>query len=691
MTSIFKKIIAAILIAATIFIGVNNSQTSTKVDTIAKVTQQSLLNLNDRVSSLELKNMESTQTTGDMSVLGATLAIETPVAWFETSLANEISDTATTMTLNNATTRDGTALASSTYSFTIDEGKATKELVRADCTGTTCTNMQRGISVLDGTSTVTANRYKHRAGASVKITDAPLLLNLTRIINGIGTFGNTISYTSHPTFSIGTQIIDKTYADGLVAAGVATSTESNFGGVWLATALQQASSTDGTPNKPYVLQAKYATDTPLRGCAVGFTATAGAGCTPIARLDGKISPQFIATSSSNTYNFAANISFSGSTSMPYYFGDGSDGVVTISAGTTTLTRDMHYQTLTINSGTGIDPAGYKIFVKGTLTNNGTIGSFGNNGENGGNGGTGTNADGGGTGKAGGTAGTAGTGGAAMAGGTIAGSPAGVAGLTSAGGTGGNNQVAGGSANGAVGTVGEAKTSCIGTAAASAAAKNGGNGGTGGSGSGAGAAGGGSGTGGAGGGAGTCTLVSRLQVFPIFLDLYEVAGGSVTTLNTAKAAGAGSAGGGGGGGGGNGTGGAGGGGAGGGGGTGTTGRIIAVYAFNLVNNGLIVSSGGNGGNGGDGGNGGANAGADNGSGAGGGTGAGGNGGTGGTLVLVYRTITTGTLSVPGGLGGSAGVNVGTGGADTGPGTAGTSGSVGTAGLAGATGTIYQIQQ
>ncbi len=48
------------------------------------------------------------------------------------------------------------------------------------------------------------------------------------------------------------------------------------------------------------------------------------------------------------------------------FGDGSDGDVTVSSGTTTLTRNMYYNNLTI-SGTGsIDAAGYKIFVLDTL-------------------------------------------------------------------------------------------------------------------------------------------------------------------------------------------------------------------------------------------------------------------------------------------------------------------------------------
>ena len=49
------------------------------------------------------------------------IAIPTVVALFETSLQAKISDTATSMTLVNATTTDATLL-SGTYGFVIDEG-----------------------------------------------------------------------------------------------------------------------------------------------------------------------------------------------------------------------------------------------------------------------------------------------------------------------------------------------------------------------------------------------------------------------------------------------------------------------------------------------------------------------------------------------------------------------------------------
>lgn len=53
------------------------------------------------------------------------------------------------------------------------------------------------------------------------------------------------------------------------------------------------------------------------------------------------------------------------------FGNGSDWNVTISTNTT-LVRDMYYQDLTINSTIVLNTNGYRVYVAGTLTNNGII-------------------------------------------------------------------------------------------------------------------------------------------------------------------------------------------------------------------------------------------------------------------------------------------------------------------------------
>ncbi len=65
------------------------------------------------------------------------------------------------------------------------------------------------------------------------------------------------------------------------------------------------------------------------------------------------------------------------------FGDGSDGDVVISVNTS-LTRDMFYNNLTINTGIILNPNGYRIYVKGTLECLGT-GKIASNGGNAGNG------------------------------------------------------------------------------------------------------------------------------------------------------------------------------------------------------------------------------------------------------------------------------------------------------------------
>jgi hypothetical protein len=49
------------------------------------------------------------------------------------------------------------------------------------------------------------------------------------------------------------------------------------------------------------------------------------------------------------------------------FGDGSDGDLTASSGTTTLSKDMYYNNVTLTGTAILNPNGYRIFVKGTLT------------------------------------------------------------------------------------------------------------------------------------------------------------------------------------------------------------------------------------------------------------------------------------------------------------------------------------
>lgn len=54
------------------------------------------------------------------------------------------------------------------------------------------------------------------------------------------------------------------------------------------------------------------------------------------------------------------------------FGSGLDGTVVVSTNQF-LSRDMYYDTLTVNNGVTLFTNGFRVFVKNTLTNNGTVG------------------------------------------------------------------------------------------------------------------------------------------------------------------------------------------------------------------------------------------------------------------------------------------------------------------------------
>ena len=276
------------------------------------------------------------------------------------------------------------------------------------------------------------------------------------------------------------------------------------------------------------------------------------------------------------------------------WGDGSDGNVTIPSGTTTLTRDMYYSNLTVQSGGILITAGYRIFVLNTLTVN-SGGLIHNNGSA----------------ASGQTAGAGGLGGNLIAGAT--------------GGTGGGG---GGAQTGnSLGNPGSQPTtpSVVTKPVGNTTGVAGGAGGSGGTNN----YGGGSGASGGLAGAASGTAIN----FPRSLfTAFALLDGS-TQLGASVANG----GGGGGGGGGGNSGGAGGAG----GGTGGNGGFVWIAAFSIVNNGTIQSIGGAGGTGG---NGASNKG---------GGGGGGTGGNGGVIVCIYSSFSGNALSVAAGAAGTAG--------------------------------------
>lgn len=318
-------------------------------------------------------------------------------------------------------------------------------------------------------------------------------------------------------------------------------------------------------------------------------------------------------------------SSTGVISLAPFSGDGSDGNATLDGSTTynsystlvgstyTLSRDVFFDTLTINSGKILNPNGYAIFAKTGIYGAGKISFNGANGGNGTQGGLGGPA----TGGAGGTAG------AATAAGTFAaGKPGQI------GGAGASTA----SANGFAGVNGSAANPSLGVGGANA--------GAGGDSA--------SGIGGVGGTAGAATgetaivanssysgTLSSSAVTNAHVFLYPQGSTSLFTLSPS----AGSASGGGGA-----AGSTGNYGGGGGGGSGSTGGIIFICATVISDTITIEANGGNGGNGGN---------QTSGSGGGGG----GSGGSGGVLIIVYTTLGGSvTLQALAGSAGSAGTGV-----------------------------------
>ena len=85
---------------------------------------------------------------------------------------------------------------------------------------------------------------------------------------------------------------------------------------------------------------------------------------PIAVLLAGLLGTSSAPASAQTITYTAD--YAPATIVSSVFGIGVDGTVAISSGTTTLTRDMHYASLTV-SGTGaLKTNGWKVYVSGTL-------------------------------------------------------------------------------------------------------------------------------------------------------------------------------------------------------------------------------------------------------------------------------------------------------------------------------------
>lgn len=257
-------------------------------------------------------------------------------------LQSSISTTASTLTLtsfkepvsNIAYTM--TYLNSSIEYATIDpQNNSSKEFIsftgitqNSDNTAT-LTGVTRGLGFSYPYTASTTLAQPHSGQAIFILSNPPQLYNQFYNLANVSTSTNILvfSSTTPPRLDsvaaqAGGTYIATTSEFATVAyvnttgAGVnVNSTETVKGIVELATALEQASSTVlGATSAGLVTQAQYATDTPLSGCATGYTTTAGAGCSVIAQLTGKIRQTFL--NLSEAWTFLGSLTIPASTANP---------------------------------------------------------------------------------------------------------------------------------------------------------------------------------------------------------------------------------------------------------------------------------------------------------------------------------------------------------------------------------------
>ncbi len=286
--------------------------------------------------------------------VGATLPQATGV--FETSLASPITSTATSLTLTSNAVRGGGSISGYTC-LTVDEGTAQAEVVCGTVSSTSMTGITRGISYADGTTSVSANKFSHRRGANVKITDFPLLQILKAQNNGDATYPNAVSYEGAVTCASSTQLCPKSYVDSVTIAG----------GVDASTLLKGISKLSVNPvsvSNPIAVgdnDTRVPTVNTSSLTAGQLQALSGTSGTP---------------SSSNKYITDADTTGTGSVVrgsliQSFHFGgDGSDGSLAISSGTTTI--DCANAVVCIKNYTSISITGTGTLAFSNPNTNGTI-------------------------------------------------------------------------------------------------------------------------------------------------------------------------------------------------------------------------------------------------------------------------------------------------------------------------------
>lgn len=262
----------------------------------------------------------------EINNLGANISA---LADFRSSLASEITSSATSMTLESFTSGSDSLTVGKTYGFKLG---GREYVIGEASTGNTIINMTRGVSRGTGTSTVSAYQSRWGRGASVEMTDAPILIRTANILGGVQTIENVLKYDS----TVATTTIDDdnknlvnyellTYT-AFNGAGVINASATQKGVVELATQIETASSTANGSAGILAIPASNATST--------YNSATAPLRVVVTQNNGKIDNNFIATSSLLTNISLGTTTFIGS--FPAY-NIGKNIQVVSTTGTSTFT------------------------------------------------------------------------------------------------------------------------------------------------------------------------------------------------------------------------------------------------------------------------------------------------------------------------------------------------------------------
>jgi hypothetical protein len=210
-----------------------------------------------------------------MGILGT--AVEASPALFRTNLASPITSSDTSITLVNATTRDGSVLMGN-YCFTIDGNISTVEYVCGVASGTAITALERGIGS-DGITSYANLKFPHRYGAEIKITDFPTLQRLSNFINGTSYFPNKLQYRANIDVNgtdATTTLANIDYVNKIATSGAPNLTETVKGiGEGATRAEMSAGTATGGTGASLLVQNRYVSATPSATTTIPVTGTDG--------------------------------------------------------------------------------------------------------------------------------------------------------------------------------------------------------------------------------------------------------------------------------------------------------------------------------------------------------------------------------------------------------------------------------